>query len=117
MKKTLEDEKMERPTSVEGSSPGLSRAEWLRKVGAGLAGAVGGAIAVGIAGNKVVKANDDDPLLLGHSGNPLDPFPNPNLAEHATQVQYDGAGPPPGVVFLAQALLGSGRRPAAAEPR
>jgi hypothetical protein len=112
MRRTVEDEKMDSSTRIEGGSPlanvesgspGLSRAEWLRKVGAGLAGAAGAAIAVGIAGSEVVKANDDDPLLLGHSGNPLDPFPNPNLAEHATQVQYDGAGPPPGVVFLAQA--------------
>ena len=87
-------------SEIECGSPRLSRAQWLRKAAAGLAGVVGGTLAAGIGGNRVVKAAmTNDPLLLGNSGNTA----NPNRAEDATEVQYNGAGPPLGVVFLAQA--------------
>jgi hypothetical protein len=76
----------------------LSRAQFLRNAASGLAATAAGAIAVGIAGSKVVKANTNDPTLLGNSGN----GGSPNLAEDATEVQFDGAAAP-GVVFLAQA--------------
>jgi hypothetical protein len=72
----------------------LTRARLLKSglialtVAAGLAASVGGR----------AKAATNDPVLSGNSGN----AGNPNLAEDATEVQYDGGGAP-GVVFLAQA--------------
>ncbi len=75
-----------------------SRAHFLRNAAAGLTGAVAGAVVAGITGSTVVKAADGDPTALGHSGNTA----NPNLAEHATEIQFDGASTP-GVVLLAQA--------------
>ena len=72
----------------------LTRARLLKSglivltVAAGLAASLGGR----------AKAATNDPVLSGNSGN----AGNPNLAEDATEVQYDGGGAP-GVVFLAQA--------------
>lgn len=82
----------------EDSSSRFSRSALLRRAAAGVTAAVAGAIAVGVAGSSVAKAATNDPTLLGNSGNTV----NPNLAEDATEVQFDGAAPP-GVVFLAQA--------------
>ncbi len=94
------DGKVALRAEVDDSSRRLSRGQLLRKAAAGLAGAVAGAVAAGLSGSKVAKAaGTNNPLLLGNSGNASDP----NLAEDATEVQYDGAGPPLGVVFLAQA--------------
>jgi hypothetical protein len=82
----------------EDNSSRLSRSELLRKAAAGVTAVVAGAIAVGVGGSRVAKAATNDPTLLGNSGNTA----NPNLAEDATEVQFDGAASP-GVVFLAQA--------------
>ena len=76
-----------------------SRAHFLRSAAAGLTGGVAAAVAAGIAGSTVVKATDGDPTTLGASSNSGG---TPNLAEHATEVQFDGVDPP-GVVLLSQA--------------
>jgi hypothetical protein len=76
----------------------LSRAQFLRNAAPGLAAAAASAVVLGVTGSEDVKAATNDPTLLGNSGN----GGTPNLAEDATEVQYDGAGAP-GVVFLAQA--------------
>jgi hypothetical protein len=77
-----------------GREQSLSRKELLKKAAVGLA-----AFAGLVVTSKVAKANTGDGLAMGGSGN----TGNPNLAEDATEVQYDGGGPPLGVVFLAQA--------------
>jgi hypothetical protein len=63
---------------------------------------------VAIGGGKVAKATsnaDCDNLVLGKSGDGGNTCsPPPNMAEHPTEVQYDGAANPTlGAVFLAQA--------------
>jgi hypothetical protein len=81
-----------------GGSRRLSRSQLLRKAAAGVTAVVAGSIAVGLQGGRVAEAATNDPTLLGNSGNTS----NPNLAEDATEVQFDGASSP-GIVLLAQA--------------
>jgi hypothetical protein len=65
--------------------------------GGGVALALAASLAAAIGGARA-RAATNDPVLLGNSST----TGNPNLAEDATEVQYDGGGSP-GVVFLAQA--------------
>jgi hypothetical protein len=103
MAERVEAEAVECRTDDEGGARRQSRAEWLRKVSSGLAAVVGGGIAVAISGNKEAKAVTGDSVILGKSGDPSIVGPPPNLAEDATEVQFDNTALSPGVVFLAQA--------------
>jgi hypothetical protein len=75
-----------------GTGMGVKRRGILAAAGVVVAGIVAG------QQTQVTLAADGDSLLLGHSSNTL----TANLAEHATEIRYDGTSTTEGMIFLVQ---------------